>query len=151
MNIATEKLKDQRQGKGWTQQHLSDISGLSLRTIQRAETAGNVSNETLNALSAVFEVERSYWQVDSFSKKEKQEILQKGWRITLQSMALAQVIALLMVWLFVGSINGLWLKILLPAWLLVGLCFFVVRFTSYQHNLNSYQAFKAIRDKFSQR
>ncbi|MCX7544716.1 helix-turn-helix domain-containing protein [Marinicella gelatinilytica] len=148
MNIATEKLKDQRQGKGWTQQHLSDISGLSLRTIQRAETVGNVSNETLKALSAVFEVERSFWQVDSFSKKEKQQILQKGWRIALQSIALAQVIASLVVWLFVGSISIIWLKVLMATWLVLGFCFFVVRSTAYQHNLNSYQAFQAIRDKF---
>gem|GEM_PF-4063098 len=89
--------------------------------------------------------------MDSFSKKEKQEILQKGWRIALQSMVLAQVIALLMVWLFVGSINGLWLKALLTAWLVAGFCFFVVRSTAYQHNLKSYQAFQAMRDKFIQR
>jgi len=61
MNIVTDKLKALRLKKGWTQQHLSDVSGLRLRTIQRAENAGRVSNETLNALSSVFEVERSYW------------------------------------------------------------------------------------------
>lgn len=151
MNIATQKLKDQREDKGWTQQHLSDVSGLSLRTIQRAETVGRVSNETLNALSAVFEVERTYWGVDSLSKTEKQHIVKKGWRIALQSVILAQVIALLVVWFFVGSINGLWLKSLVATWLVLGFCFFVVRSTAYQHNLNSYQAFKTMRDKFCKR
>lgn len=148
MNIDSEKLKVQRQCKGWTQQHLSDVSGLSLRTIQRAETVGRVSNETLNALSAVFEVERTYWGVDSLSKIEKQHIVKKGWRIALQSVILAQVIALLVVWLFVGSISIIWLKALMATWLVLGFCFFVVCSTAYQHNLNSYQVFKTMRDKF---
>lgn len=46
-----------REARGWTQQHLADASGLSLRTIQRVE-AGEVtaSKETLLALSGAFNV-----------------------------------------------------------------------------------------------
>ena len=45
--------------KGWTQQQLADVTSLSLRTIQRIENQGVASNETVNALCAVFAVERS--------------------------------------------------------------------------------------------
>lgn len=46
-----------RESRGWTQQHLADASGLSLRTVQRVE-AGEVapSRETLLALSGTFGV-----------------------------------------------------------------------------------------------
>ncbi|GAA4815810.1 hypothetical protein GCM10011365_01580 [Marinicella pacifica] len=147
MNIDIEKLKKQRQQKGWTQQHLADISGLSLRTVQRAESVGRVSVDTISALSSVFVVERSYWTAESFSKKEKQEIINKGWRIALLSIGLAQIISLFLVWLFVGSINSLWLKMILATWLVVGFCYFVVRLTAQQHGLDSYRAFKTMRDK----
>ncbi len=147
MNIASEKLKSLRQQKGWTQQHLADVSGISLRTIQRAETSGSTSTDTIGALSAVFEVERSYWQADAFTPAEKQRIFQKGWRIALVSIALAQVISLVVVWLFVGTISSLWLKSIFASWLVLGFCFFVHRATVQQQNIHSSQSLKALRDK----
>lgn len=50
------KLRLQR---GWTQEHLAELTGLSVRSIQRLERGQAGSLETLNALAAVFEVERS--------------------------------------------------------------------------------------------
>ncbi len=55
MNINAEKIKSLRQSKGWTQQHLADACGLSLRTIQRVERHGVASKETALSLCAVFE------------------------------------------------------------------------------------------------
>lgn len=43
--------------KGWSQEALAEMSGLSVRTIQRIERGGNASLETLSALAAVFEVD----------------------------------------------------------------------------------------------
>jgi transcriptional regulator with XRE-family HTH domain len=43
--------------KGWSQETLAEISGLSVRTIQRIERGGNASLESLGALAAVFEVD----------------------------------------------------------------------------------------------
>jgi len=48
------KLRLQR---GWTQEHLSQISGLSTRTIQRIERGHKASLESLKSLAAVFEVD----------------------------------------------------------------------------------------------
>ncbi len=43
--------------KGWSQETLSEISGLSVRTIQRIERGGNASLDSLGALAAVFEMD----------------------------------------------------------------------------------------------
>jgi transcriptional regulator with XRE-family HTH domain len=51
--MITQKL---RLKKGWSQQQLAQISGTSLRTIQRIEAGATPSLETLKSLAAVFEV-----------------------------------------------------------------------------------------------
>lgn len=49
-----QKLRLQR---GWSQEQLADVSGLSVRTIQRLEGGQPGSLESLNALAAVFDVD----------------------------------------------------------------------------------------------
>lgn len=58
MIINASVVKDERIHKGWTQQQLADVSGLSLRTIQRVENQGQGSMETCGALCSVLEIER---------------------------------------------------------------------------------------------
>ncbi|NBB93729.1 MAG: helix-turn-helix domain-containing protein [Gammaproteobacteria bacterium] len=58
MEISAETVRRERQQRGWTQQHLADAAGCSLRTIQRIEKHGVASNESVSALCAVFEIER---------------------------------------------------------------------------------------------
>ncbi|WP_144392773.1 helix-turn-helix transcriptional regulator [Pleionea sediminis] len=58
MNINSELLKKERLKRGWTQQHLADIVGLSSRTIQRIESKGVTSMDTASALCAVLEISR---------------------------------------------------------------------------------------------
>ena len=57
MNINSEKVKQLRVQKGWSQEQLSEFCGVNLRTIQRLEKRGTASQETLKALAAVFEVD----------------------------------------------------------------------------------------------
>lgn len=45
--------------RGWSQQELAEISGLSTRTIQRLEAGFPPSTESLKSLAAVFEVDFS--------------------------------------------------------------------------------------------
>lgn len=59
MDINAQKIKQLRLDKSWTQQHLADACGLSMRTIQRVERYGNASKETLMALAAVFETSQN--------------------------------------------------------------------------------------------
>ena len=51
--MITQKLRLRR---GWSQQQLAEVSGTSLRTIQRIEAGATPSLETLKSLAAVFEV-----------------------------------------------------------------------------------------------
>ncbi|MDR1988833.1 MAG: helix-turn-helix domain-containing protein [Acidobacteriaceae bacterium] len=54
--MQVQKLRLQR---GWSQQQLAELSGLSVRTIQRIENGQTASTETLKSLAAVFEVDFS--------------------------------------------------------------------------------------------
>ena len=54
--LLIHKLRLQR---GWSQEQLAEISGLSTRTIQRLERGRPASAESLKALASVFEVEFS--------------------------------------------------------------------------------------------
>jgi transcriptional regulator with XRE-family HTH domain len=54
MKIDGGRIKQERQQRAWTQEHLAGATGVSLRTIQRIETTGTASYESLNALAAVF-------------------------------------------------------------------------------------------------
>ena len=57
MNIDFDKIKKLRMEKNWSQEQLSEKSGLSLRTIQRIESGNNVSMESIRVLAAAFEVD----------------------------------------------------------------------------------------------
>ena len=46
-----------RLDKGWSQEQLAEISGLSVRTIQRIERGQKPSLESLKALAAAFETD----------------------------------------------------------------------------------------------
>lgn len=48
-------LKNMRRAKGWSQEQLADISGVSIRTIQRLEAGEGPGLETQKALAAAFE------------------------------------------------------------------------------------------------
>ena len=43
--------------RGWSQETLAEVSGLSVRTIQRVERGGKASLETLGALAAAFDLD----------------------------------------------------------------------------------------------
>jgi transcriptional regulator with XRE-family HTH domain len=56
MQLNPKTVKTLRLQHSWTQQHLADVSDVSLRTIQRVEKEGTASKETTMSLCAVFEV-----------------------------------------------------------------------------------------------
>lgn len=56
MKIDTQKLIHLRNTKAWSQQHLADVSGLSLRTIQRIEKTQSASQDSVKAIAAAFDV-----------------------------------------------------------------------------------------------
>lgn len=56
MQVNSARLKELRNSRQWSQEQLSQLSGLNLRTIQRLESGAKISTESLRALAAVFEV-----------------------------------------------------------------------------------------------
>lgn len=59
--MQVQKLRLQH---GWSQQQLADLSGLSVRTIQRIENGQTPSIETLKSLASVFEIDFSHLQAE---------------------------------------------------------------------------------------
>tara|TARA_R110001592_G_scaffold12872_1_gene60483 strand:+ start:342 stop:854 length:513 start_codon:yes stop_codon:yes gene_type:complete len=55
MELNKETLKNQRDSRAWSQTQLAEVSGLSLRTIQRIEKTGVASQESAKSLAAVYE------------------------------------------------------------------------------------------------
>ena len=55
-------IRELRKQKFWSQEQLAQMSGLSIRTIQRIERDQKAGLESLKALSAVFEIEISELQ-----------------------------------------------------------------------------------------
>jgi Predicted membrane protein len=56
MSLDAAQLRALRTARHWSQEQLATLSGLNLRTIQRLESGGKASVESVRALAAVFEV-----------------------------------------------------------------------------------------------
>jgi len=56
MKIDPQILRQLREERSWTQEHLADAAGVSLRTVQRIEREGNASADSRLALAAAFGV-----------------------------------------------------------------------------------------------
>lgn len=54
MLLDIQRLIAERQQRAWSQTQLAEVSGLSLRTIQRIEKNGKASLESVKALAAVY-------------------------------------------------------------------------------------------------
>jgi len=75
MNPNTINLRDikkLRLERHWSQDQLSEMSGLSIRTIQRIENGENAGLESLKSLAAVFEI-----NIADSDKKEEMEQIRK--------------------------------------------------------------------------
>lgn len=68
MKIDSNKVKSLRMSKGWSQEQLSEFSGLSLRTIQRIENGVTISMDSLNVLAKALDVD----QKELVIKEDKQ-------------------------------------------------------------------------------
>ena len=53
MQIDTKLLKQERTRRAWSQEHLAQVAGLGLRTVQRIESSGKASNESIASIATV--------------------------------------------------------------------------------------------------
>ncbi|WP_108649509.1 helix-turn-helix domain-containing protein [Dongshaea marina] len=70
------KIKDFRLQRGWSQEQLAEISGVSVRTISRLEQGGKGSLESLRALASAFEVEIATLYPQQQAPHSEQQIAQ---------------------------------------------------------------------------
>jgi len=54
MRLDGELVRLERQRRAWSQEHLAEVTGLALRTIQRIEKTGSASYESVQSLASVF-------------------------------------------------------------------------------------------------
>ena len=62
------KIRRWREERHWSQEHLADLAGIGLRTVQRIEKGEQASGETLKALAAAFNVDVMALTVDARSQ-----------------------------------------------------------------------------------
>ena len=77
MTISTDKLIQLRKDRGWSQEKLAAISGISVRTIQRAEKDGTCSLETKLSLATVLEISPAELSQDTEIKFNAKDIKYK--------------------------------------------------------------------------
>jgi len=70
--INLRDIKEMRLERHWSQDQLAEMSGLSIRTIQRIENGENAGLESLKSLAAVFET-----NIADSDKKEEMEQIRK--------------------------------------------------------------------------
>ena len=71
--INLRDIKNLRLERHWSQEQLAEMSGLSIRTIQRIENGENAGLESLKALAAVFEMDI----VDSEQARKEEAYVKK--------------------------------------------------------------------------
>jgi transcriptional regulator with XRE-family HTH domain len=57
MKVDSTLIRTEREKRAWSQEHLAEVAGLGLRTIQRIESTGAASYESARALAAVLELD----------------------------------------------------------------------------------------------
>lgn len=57
VKVDSSLIREQRERRAWSQEHLAEASGLGLRTIQRIEKTGAASYESARSLAAVFGID----------------------------------------------------------------------------------------------
>ena len=127
MNPDTINLRDikkLRLERHWSQDQLSEMSGLSIRTIQRIENGENAGLESLKSLAAVFEI-----NIADSDKKEEIEQIRKEEEYVQNLKGFYKLLAIALLSLFVPLIlavndSSLWsffLWILLSWGVLLGI------------------------------
>jgi len=108
MEVLSEKVREARMARGWTQQQLAEIANLSLRTVQRVENQSVASNETVSALSAVLELPRTELMAMNPNQPEHAEAERSMGRLLAATALLGAALGsgitvFLMMWLLSGD------------------------------------------------
>jgi transcriptional regulator with XRE-family HTH domain len=100
MRINVDVVKAARLKRAWSQEQLAAAAGLGVRTIQRVETNGIASNETIKCLAAVFEC-----STEDLIRKSTPAVFGRFWNRPLAFGAAASAL-LLSITLFVARTHA---------------------------------------------
>lgn len=67
----TQKIKRWREERHWSQEHLADLAGLGLRTIQRIENGDAASQDSIMALAAAYNVDVMALSIDQEEEADR--------------------------------------------------------------------------------
>jgi transcriptional regulator with XRE-family HTH domain len=57
MQLNKAQLRREREVRAWSQSHLAEVAGLSMRTVQRIENSGSASLESAKAIASAFDTQ----------------------------------------------------------------------------------------------
>lgn len=121
-----QKIKRWREERHWSQEHLADLAGIGLRTIQRIENGETASQESIMALAAAYNVDVMALSIDQEEEAVKivakqnakaRAALRLSFFIHLASYLLVGVVVFIGINIGTGSYVMLWPLI----WWTVGL------------------------------
>ncbi|WP_291077125.1 XRE family transcriptional regulator [Hyphomonas sp.] len=75
------KIKRWREERHWSQEHLAELAGIGVRTVQRIETGEKASGDSLKALAAAFNVDVMALTLDAKTEAEAM-IREKNAKVT---------------------------------------------------------------------
>lgn len=64
MKIDAKRIRAEREKRAWSQGHLASVTGLGLRTIQRIESSGQASYESVSAIASVLKMDVSDFNLE---------------------------------------------------------------------------------------
>ncbi|MEM1081888.1 MAG: helix-turn-helix transcriptional regulator [Pseudomonadota bacterium] len=106
MDIHSEIVKHARIERGWTQQQLAEVADLSLRTVQRVENQGSASHETISALSAVLELERTHILAIDPDRPDHQRAIKQARILLPAAVTIGAILGSSATYLLLGLINA---------------------------------------------
>ena len=119
--INLRDIKKMRLERHWSQEQLAEMSGLSIRTIQRIENGENAGLESLKSLAAVFEINIT----DSDKKDEITQILKEEAYVQevkgVYKLISIALLSLLVPFIIALNDSSLWIVFLwiLLAWIII--------------------------------
>jgi len=120
MKAKSSLIRKYRTDRLWSQEQLASMTGLGLRTIQRLESRGSGSPESIKALAAVFEVEADtlYWRDGAY-----QAYKHKQWGFVTLTVAALIAVLLMIINDLVVTIPAPALGVLFGVFTLVAIAF----------------------------
>lgn len=84
MQVDSNLIRLEREKRAWSQEHLARLTGLGLRTIQRIETTGAASYESISAIASVLSIPVADLRVSA--PKKQPFIRLSSWRVRLSAV-----------------------------------------------------------------